>query len=181
MLELSVQLDAILSGHQNPIYTVENGSKSNQLLTAGNDKGIVLWDLNKMTFDKVLLPVDSSVYALHYIPSLNYLAIGERSGKISIFSFDSQKVIETLAFHNKPVFDLKYLSRKNELIASSEDGTVSVWSLKTFKKIHHLDISNQTVRVIAIDPLEANITFGTKDARIYIFDAHDYSFKYLLK
>src|SRR3546814_19913432 len=85
-----------------------------------------------------------------------------RSGKINIFSFDSHEVIETLLFHAKPVFDLKFLASKNELIASSEDGTVSVWCLKTYKKIHHLDISNQTVRVIAIYPMESTITFGTK-------------------
>src|SRR5690606_23749402 len=112
MMELNVELDAILSGHQNPIYTVENGPLSHQIFTAGNDKGVVLWDLNKMGFDKVLLPVDSSVYALRYIPELNYLIVGERSGKIGVFDFATGGIISTLSYHDKPVFDLLYIKGK---------------------------------------------------------------------
>ena len=181
MLELTVQLDAILSGHQNPIYTVENGSKPNEILTAGNDKGIVAWNLDKMSFDKILLPVQSSVYALHYIPTLDCLAIGERSGKISIFSFKENKILATLPFHEKPVFDIKVLKSKNELLAASEDGVVSIWCLKDFKKLHHIQLSEQTTRTITISPDEKTVAFGTKDAKIYIFNAEDYSFKFLLK
>src|SRR5690606_1031612 len=120
MLDVSVQLDAILSGHQNPIYTVENGPEPNHIITGGNDKGVVLWDLKKMTFDRILMPVESSVYALHYIPFLNLLSIGERSGKVSLFSFDANKVVATLFYHEKPVFDLHVLKNKKELLVASE-------------------------------------------------------------
>src|SRR5690606_8470225 len=157
-----------LSGHQNPIYTVENGPELNQIITGGNDKGVVLWDLKKMTFDRMLTPVDSSVYALHYIPFLNILSIGERSGKITLFSFDKNEIIATLLYHEKPVFDLQVLESKTELLAASEDGSVSIWCLKSFKKLHHLDISEQTVRTITVSPDERLIAFGTKDAKTYI-------------
>lgn len=181
MLKLSVDLDAILSGHQNPIYTVENGPQSNEIFTGGNDKGVVLWNLDRMTFDRILMPVESSVYALHYIEHINCIAIGERSGKITIFSFDKNEILSTLDSHTKPVFDLKSLKGKDELLAASEDGNVSIWCLKTFKKLHHLEISSQTVRTIAINPDETLISFGTKDAKVYIFNASDFSFNCLLK
>ncbi|HLT42162.1 MAG TPA: hypothetical protein VKZ95_05605, partial [Sphingobacteriaceae bacterium] len=84
MKNLTVALDAILSGHQNPIYTVENGPNPNMLFTAGNDKGVVLWDLDTMTFKSILMKVQTSVYALHYIPEISCLAVGEQSGKVSI-------------------------------------------------------------------------------------------------
>src|SRR5690606_14252003 len=157
MLELSVDLDAILSGHQNPIYTVENGPNSNEVFTGGNDKGVVLWNLNKMSFDKILMPVESSVYALNYIEHINCLAIGERSGKVSLYSFEGNEIIATLDFHAKPVFDLKALKGKNELLVASEDGNVSIWCLNTFKKLHRLEISSETVRTIAINPDESLI------------------------
>lgn len=74
-MKLSIELDAILSGHQNPIYTVENGPEPYHLFTGGNDKGLVLWNLEKMNFEKILLPVQSSIYSAHYDSNTDFLFV----------------------------------------------------------------------------------------------------------
>src|SRR5690554_6198761 len=175
MKDLTIELDAILSGHQNPIYTVENGPKPNMLFTAGNDKGVVLWDLDSMTFKAILMKVQTSVYALHYISEIACLAIGEQSGKVSIYDFKTDKVIATLEHHKKPIFDIKTVPSKSEIVVSSEDGSVSIWSWIKFEKVHSFQVSSTTIRNIVLSPDEKIIALGSKDACIYIYDAHDYS------
>src|SRR5690606_26883783 len=154
------------TGHQNPIYALAKPNKGSLFFTAGNDKGVVEWSLEKMAFVKVKLPVQSSVYALYCHENL--LIIAERSGVFSVFDLVKQEVITTVNAHTKPIFGVQVIAHKNELLTSSEDGSVAIWSLDSFKELYRLDISSDTVRCIAVSPDEKEIAFGCKDSAIHI-------------
>lgn len=166
-------------GHQNPVYALVKSDKEGIIFTAGNDKGVVEWSLNKMAFVMVKLPVQSSVYYLHSYN--NQLFIAERSGAFSVFDFIKQEVIARVNAHPKPIFGMATVKYKNELLTSSEDGTVAIWSLNDFSEIYRLPISHDTVRCIAISPDEKEIAFGCKDSSIHIYNSEDYSLKLVLK
>lgn len=162
-----------LSGHQNPVYALINSGKPGIFLTGGNDKGIVEWSLDKMSFLKVLMPVKSSVYSMHYYN--DQLFAGQRSGELSIFDFNTRTVINTFQAHEKPVFDLVTIPEKQELLTASEDGTVAIWSLTDFSLLYRIKVSFDTVRAIAISPDHQQAAFGCKDGIVRIYDLNDYS------
>jgi len=176
MDKLQIHKAGTLSGHQNPIFAVENGATSHVVFTGGNDKGVVQWDLEKMAFERILYPVQVSVYALHLIAHTSLLAIGLRDGKTKIVDTESQKLIARLEHHQRPVFDVKSFKSKPELILASEDGTVSIWNADTFSLLYHFKVAEQTIRTIAISPDEKWVVFGTKDGRVRLYNAQDYSF-----
>ena len=163
-----------LSGHQNPVYALAS-SANNTLFSAGNDKGVVEWSLAEMAFVKVKMPVQSSVYYLHYFNNL--LFIGERSGAFSVYDLAQDSVIERINAHSKPIFNIQTIKSKNELLTTGEDGTVAVWSLVDFKEIYRFQAAYDTVRTIAISPDETEIAFGCKDHQIKIYNLADYSLK----
>lgn len=162
-----------LNGHQNPIYTLANSQKKDTFFSAGNDKGVVEWSLETMSFVKVLVPVQSSVYALHRHGNLLFIA--QRSGLILVFNLDKEKIAATLSFHQKGVFDLKTIACKNELISTGEDGMLAVWSLTDFSLLYHFQIIPQTIRSIALSNDEQEIALGGKDGVIRIYRSEDYS------
>lgn len=162
-----------LNGHQNPIYTLANSAEKDIFFSAGNDKGVVEWSLKTMAFVRVLVPVQSSVYALHRFGNLLFIA--QRSGSILVFNLDEEKTIATLNFHQKGVFDLKTITYKNELISTGEDGMLAVWSLADFSLLYHFQVIPQTVRVIALSNDEKEIALGGKDGLIRIYNSEDYS------
>ncbi len=172
---IEIQLQATLSGHQNPIFTAENSQKPGILFTAGNDKGVVECSLKTMAFIKVMFPVRSSVYSLHCPFGAPLLIAGERNGQVDIFDFNEQKVIHVLQHHKLPVFDIKTVRSKNEMLVSSEDGTVSVWNMISFQLLYTFKVSEATVRVISISPDEKTVAFGCKDNIIRIYQLEDYS------
>ncbi|HCN82346.1 MAG TPA: WD40 repeat domain-containing protein [Sphingobacteriaceae bacterium] len=172
---ISVKQIAEFSGHQNPIFTVENSQKPHIFFTAGNDKGVVEWSMKTMALVKVLMPVKTSVYALHAPEDLPILAVGERSGNVSIFDFGQQKVVHTINHHQLPVFDIRSVKSKQELLVASEDSSVSVWSMDDFKFLYKFPVSGDTVRVIAISPNEKYVAFGCKDNIIRVYNLEDYS------
>ena len=172
---IQVKQTAAISGHHQPIYTVSNSQKAHIFFTAGNDKGVVEWSLKTHGFVKVMMPVESSVYALHCPASAPLMVVGERSGKLSLFHFIEQQVVAELALHTKPVFDIQSISHKKELLVASEDGSISVWSLKDYKKLFQFQVSREMIRCIAISPDEQYIALGCKDHQIYIYRSEDFN------
>ncbi|MBC8052558.1 MAG: WD40 repeat domain-containing protein [Sphingobacteriaceae bacterium] len=172
---IEVKQEALLSGHQNPVYAVEVSQKPGIIFTGGNDKGVVEWSLKNMAFIKVLMPVKSSVYSLHAPECAPVLAVGERSGLISLFNFVEQRITAEISHHKIPIFDLKSVNRKTELLAASEDGTVSVIDLTSHKLLYNFQVSQATVRTIAINRNESVVAFGCKDNIIRLYNLDDYS------
>ncbi len=172
---IKVTRAAEISGHQNPIYAVENSQKSHIFFTAGNDRGVVEWSLKTHDFVKVMMPVESSVYTLHCPQAAPLMAVGERSGKLSLFHFTEQEVVAELNLHQQPIFDIKSINYKKELLAASEDGTVSVWSLENYQNLYQFKVAEAMVRCIAISPDEQLIALGCKNNEIYIYRSDDFS------
>jgi WD40 repeat protein len=172
---ITIQKTAELTGHANPVFTLELSQKPGILFTGGNDKGLVEWSLKTNSFIKVMFPVASSIYAIHCPVSLPYLFAGLRNGDVMVFDFTKQQLLPPLKHHQKPVFDIKSVSHKQELLVASEDGTVSIWSLKTLELLHIIKVSNDTVRSISISPDEKQAAFALRNNQIHLYDSVDYS------
>jgi WD40 repeat protein len=172
---ITVNKIAELTGHGNPIFTLELSQKPGIVFTGGNDKGLVEWSLKDNSFIKVMFPVAASVYAIHCPVGYPLLFAGLRNGHILVFDFIEQKIIHTLKGHQQPIFDIKSIRRKDELLVASEDGTVSVWSLKTFDQVYTVKVSHDTIRSINIAPDEKQAAFGCRDNSIKIYDLEDYT------
>lgn len=172
---MDVQKAAELTGHSNPIFSVELSQKPGILFSGGNDKGLVEWSLESNAFIKVMFPVMASIYAIHCPVGYPLMFTGLRSGEVLVFNFVEQKITHRLRHHIKPIFDIKSSDKKGKLLIASEDGTVSVWSLETLELLHSIQVSNDTVRCITINPAEDRVAFGCRDNRILIYDLHDYS------
>jgi centriolar protein POC1 len=172
---MEVQKTAELTGHSNPIFSLELSQKPGILFTGGNDKGLVEWSLVTNSFIKVMFPVMASVYAIHCPAGYPLLFAGLRSGEVLVFNFIEQKITHRLRHHVKPIFDIKSSAKKNELLIASEDGTISVWSLVTLELVHNINVSNDTVRCITVNPAETRVAFGCRDNRIMVYDLEDYT------
>ncbi|ASU34540.1 WD40 repeat domain-containing protein [Mucilaginibacter xinganensis] len=172
---MTVEKIAELTGHGNPIFTLELSQKPGILFTGGNDKGLVEWSLKDYAFIKVMFPVTASIYAIHGPVSFPLLFAGLRNGSVLVFDFITQQLLPPLKHHQKPIFDIKSVSHKNELLVASEDGTVSIWSLETLSLLHNIKVADDTVRCISVSPDEKQVAFGCRDNQIHIYDLEDYT------
>jgi len=172
---MNVEKIAELTGHSNPIFTLELSQKPGILFTGGNDKGLVEWSLEDNAFIKVMFPVAASVYAVHGPVDYPLLFTGLRNGDVLVFDFIQQKITKTLKHHLVPIFDIKSINKKKELLVASEDGTVSVWNLETLDLVYSFKVSNDTVRSISVAFDEKQVAFGCRDSSVKIYDTEDYA------
>lgn len=177
---MTVEKTAELTGHGNPIFTLELSQKPGILFTGGNDKGLVEWSLKDNSFIKVMFPVAASIYAVHGPVGLPLLFTGLRNGYVLVFDFIKHQLVSPLKHHQKPVFDIKSVSKKKELLVASEDGSVSIWNLENFGLLHTIKVSNDTIRCIAISPDEKHVAFGCRNNQIHVYDLEDYSLQKIL-
>lgn len=162
-----------LEGHQNPVYTLAGNQQQNVFYSAGNDKGIVEWDAVDISFSKVLMPVNSSVYSLLYHDEKLY--IGQRSGMVSCLNLQENKLYKFANHHHQAVFDIKALADKKEIITTGEDGLINVWSHVDDKHIYSFKSAETTVRTIAVSNDGKEFAVGSKDGFIKIYSTIDFS------
>jgi len=156
-ITMDITLKSTLPGHQNPIFCVEKGYYTHTFFTAGNDKGVVEWDIEQNAFKRILCAVSSSVYALRLITGTPILAIALREGKLLFVHVEEQKLVASIQLSTKAIFALAYMSWKNELLAVGEEGTLYVIDLATYKSIYEKRISPTTIRAIAIDITDSKL------------------------
>ncbi|MGN0002037.1 MAG: WD40 repeat domain-containing protein [Sphingobacterium composti] len=172
MVEVTLQNTFI--GHQNPIYTLAIDEQNGLLYSAGNDKGIVEWDLNTLKFKRVLCAVPSSVYNLCYIIERDLLVATLRSGGILVIRKSEPELIAKLTIDKGAAFVVKAILSKNELIAIDEYGKAYVWSLNNFELLYSFQVINTTVRSLALDENKHILAAGDKNGFIHLWDIRDY-------
>ncbi|MFZ4263100.1 WD40 repeat domain-containing protein [Sphingobacterium sp. HJSM2_6] len=170
----NIELESTLKGHQQPIFTVAISSDQRSLYSGGNDKGVVEWDLETMSFKRILCKVNSSVYALSPIPDQNILLIGMRSGQLLVVDTEKQTLLANLKTEQGAIFAIQVIPQKEEIIAVGEEGYAYVWSLKTYDLLYRFRVSDSTARVIALNKQGNLLAIGDKKGVIQLLNAHDF-------
>lgn len=169
-----ITLENTLIGHQNPIYTLAVDEQNGLLYSAGNDKGIVEWDLHTQKFKRVLCSVPSSVYNLCYICEKDILVATLRTGGILVIRKSVPELVAKLSVDKGAVFAVKPILSKDELIAVDEYGKAYVWSLENYELLYSFQVTNAAVRSIALDETNHVLALGDKNGFVHLLDIRDY-------
>ncbi|PST81783.1 WD40 repeat domain-containing protein [Pedobacter yulinensis] len=167
-----LSLNKTLPGHQNPVYALAVHPEQPKFYTAGNDKGVVEWSAVDFSFTKVLTPVSSSVYALHFFAGKLFAA--QKSGLIEAIDPETGGRSRMDA-HGGAVFGLQGIAGKQELLSSGENGQLTVWDARSLEKVYQFSAGSDTARCMALSPNGAEIAVGCKDHIIRVYDTSDYS------
>ncbi|TDS15763.1 WD40 repeat domain-containing protein [Sphingobacterium paludis] len=174
MYTLDISLKTTLPGHQNPIFALAAGLDGSSIFSAGNDKGVVEWDLKTGTFKRIVSAVPASVYCLHLIPELSMLLVGMRNGELWCVDVAKQQLVKKLTVERGAVFAVQTLAEKREIVAIGEEGVAYVWSMDSFDLLYRFRVSSTTVRTIQPYPSAKQLVFGDKDGYIYLYDLADF-------
>lgn len=170
---MEVSLKIALPGHHHPIYALEiEPFDFKRFYTAGNDKGIVSWDSENWKFEKVLYPLEHSVYALRRLSGQNILLAGDRGGQLHIIYLADQTRNRIIKGHAEPIFDIAVAPGEDLVFVSSQDGRISVWDTNDWKCVNRIEVSKGPVRTLAVhpDPLQKIVAAGSKEGKIMVFN-----------
>lgn len=168
-MQVQVELRSALKGHNNPIYSICADKNDKKFYTAGNDKGIVEWDLNELKFSRIVCPIQHSVYALVTHPLKDILYAGDSKGNLLQVDLLSGN-IETFAFSQAPIFDLK-INEKGELWILHQNGFIVKFDTENSLKIAEKHVFLSKFRSFDLDIHTSEIITGDYEGNVYILDS----------
>jgi WD repeat-containing protein 61 len=173
MSKIQVNKLHTLTGHNDCIYALAEGSDPRFFYTGAGDGMVVEWDLDQPEDGKLIARLPHSVYALAVDKERNQLIIGHNYEGIHVIDLNDNKEIWSLKLTDQAIFDIKVFG--SEILIGTGDGVlVSVDTVDRFVK-KHVKLSSKSIRVMAIATEKKQLAIGLSDHSIKILDlANDY-------
>lgn len=159
-------------GHAGAIYTC--AAYQHFLFTAGSDKIVALWDLNKYTQENFSIKLTSSCYSLKLI-SDNLLAIGLSNGDLHLIDVNLKQEVKFFTQHKTSIFTIQTNSQKKHFYSADTDGNLAVWDLNTLNLLLILPLNCGKIRRIDVDRTGGNIVLSCQDGFVKIFETQFYN------
>ncbi|MDA0194240.1 MAG: WD40 repeat domain-containing protein [Bacteroidetes bacterium] len=168
MSKVTVSKINTCTGHRDCVYALADCPDSQYFFSSGGDGMIVKWDIENPEEGQLLAQVKTSVYSLRYIPENNFLMLGQNLEGLQIIDVENQKISASLKLDSCLIFwietykDVAYVAMQNGYVY-----LIDIFSMAILAKIH---CSEQSARVIAINPVADELAVGYSDYVIRIFD-----------
>lgn len=167
-MPLAIEQIAKLTLHNGSIYSLIPGRDENSFFSAGSEGIVAAWKVDELNKPTAVAKVDGQIFSLLFLPEKNYMIIGTMSGGLHVIDLEAKKELHYITFHEQSIFDIKKYNGK--IFVASKDGTLSVWNAESYQLEKVITISNQSLRVIAFNPVKHEAAIGCSDNHIYLLD-----------
>lgn len=171
MLKIQVNKLHTLTGHNDCIYAMTEGSDPRFFYTGAGDGMVVEWDLDLPKDGKLIAKLPHSVYALTVDRERNLLVIGHNFEGIHVIDLNENKEIWNLKMTDQAIFDIKVFG--NEIFVGTGDGVLAVIDIEERSVKKHIKLSSKSIRVMSIAAEKRQLALGLSDHSIKILDLSD--------
>jgi WD40 repeat protein len=168
--KVKVEKLGTFTGHRDAVYALTQAQEPHLFFSASADGMVASWNLLHPDKGELLARIPASVYALHCLPELNQLWIGQNFEGIHVIDLHSRKEIKSIKITNAAIFDIQ--SYGQEVFVATGDGTVIVIDTVAFTVQNHIRASEKSARSLAIHPLKKELAVGYSDHTIRIYDLY---------
>jgi WD repeat-containing protein 61 len=168
MSKIQVNKLHTLTGHNDCIYALSEGSDPRFFYTGAGDGMVVEWDLDRPKDGKLIAKLPHSVYALTVDRERNLLIIGHNFEGIHVIDLNENKEIWNLKLTDQAIFDIKVFG--NEILIGTGNGILAVVDIEERSVKKHIKLSSKSIRVMSIAPTKRQIALGMSDHSIKILD-----------
>jgi WD repeat-containing protein 61 len=173
MAKIEVNKLQTLTGHNDCIYALTEGSDPRFFYTGSGDGMVVEWDLDLPKDGKLIAKLANSVYTLQVDHVRNWLFIGHNFEGIHVIDLNDNKEIWSLKLTDQAIFDIKVVG--NEAYIGAADGVLTVVDIELRAIKKHIKLSSKSIRVMAVAIGKKHLAIGLSDHSIKILDlANDF-------
>ncbi|MDZ7966155.1 MAG: WD40 repeat domain-containing protein [Nostoc sp. DedSLP03] len=139
------------------------------MVSAGADKVIMLWDISKGKYLGKLSKHSTLIYALPIHPNGESFFSADGNGRIKVWGWNWGEKIATLEGHYRSIYALCVSPDGKLLISGGEDKDIRIWDINSRREIWKIQGHSQSIRSLAISPNGHYLVSGS-DQRIKIWD-----------
>lgn len=159
-----------LEGHQAALYSISGGFSGQEVLSAGSERFVARWDLNKPDLAEVIAKASGVIYSLLPLPEMGLLLLGNDQGGIHVVDMTQKQEVRYLLAHKVGVFDLCLSNDKKILYACGGDGILSIWDLRSFECMQTIACGSGKLRQMALSPTGDLLAIACGDGEIRLLN-----------
>ncbi len=173
-------------GHKASIRDIVFTPDGRYLVSAGEDKIIRVWDLEKERTVRTLRGqigsgFEGKIYAMTLSPDGRWLAVGGwlhpecagRCGDIRLYDFPSGKLVSLLKGHTNAVTSLAFSPDGRLLLSGSGDKNAILWDISQKRQLHTLHGHTDRLYAVAFTPDSKRVVTGSDDHTLRLWRARD--------
>lgn len=166
VLPVEVTQKHLLNGHLGAVYTLHAISQ-NELLSAGSDGYVVLWNLNNPDKGLAIIQIPGVIYALESLPASPQVWVGTDKGIIHIVDRWTNREIKAIDTQVGSIFKLMHMG--DVVLSSHASGHIGVWDSLTAKCIRIIKVSDDKIRDFVLDADQKLLAIASTDNFVYLY------------
>lgn len=160
---------AQLKGHQGVVFSMVFSPDGQQLFTTGNDKKILLWELDSRN-NNVIYQEDYNVRSLSISPDGKFLAGGSDDGKIFVWDIKASQLVNLPNDDKTAIHAIAFSPNGLTLVTGDQSGKLKFWNPYSHKLVRSLQPHSGRVTKIVYSPSGEMIASSSYDKSVVIYD-----------
>ena len=167
---LEKKVVAALSAHSGFVSSVTLSPNAKQIVSAGEDGAIKLWDLSSSEV-KALTGHGGKIWSVAFNHNGTRIVSASMDRTIKIWDVDSDVELKTLYGHQGQVFQAYFSPDGDRIVSGCEDGTVRLWDVGSGAEIMTFHELEKPVYWVAFSPGGKRIAAACADETVRVWNA----------
>ncbi len=156
------------SGHRAAIYALAKTHEADCFLSAGGDGWVVRWNTHIPDTGYLLATIGTQVFSLCEVIDQQCWVVGDMNGGMHWIDTPPTERTRSTRQHRKSVFDIQYSAPW--LLSAGGDGVLTRWDVERRQAVESLQLSEHSLRSLALAKERNEIAVGASDSCIYLLD-----------
>jgi WD40 repeat protein len=169
MPNLLIEKITQVTGHNAAIFALGEDSHPNTFLSGAGDGWIVRWNLDDPENGRLIAKVETQVFSLLHLPEQATVVVGNMNGGVHWVNLEQPEKTRNIAHHQKGVFAI--VPYEDYVLTAGGQGLLTKWDRATGRALESIQLSNQSLRSLAVSTGRKEIAVGSSDNAIYLLDA----------
>lgn len=162
-----------LSGHTRPVFAVTFSPDDQQLVSAGGDRTLKVWNTATGELVRTLAHHTDIVHALAFRPQSAYCASAGADQTVRVWQPAIGRMVRIVRHHDAAVFAVAWHPRGDRLFSAGEEGIVRIIDADSDQVLHSWHAHDDWIYRLAVNPEGTHLASGGWNGAVKVWNLTD--------